>query len=244
MRTPALVGLLLAALVALPGCTVDAGSTSEDASVAESELGVPAAANAAATPTLAAQCFAPVKQDCSFYASCLEATHPCGASGYALGYGAKYCGRFRANDALSSSGLVWRDEVMVCLQKRLGRFLTQSQATCDAIIDGAFDDHPICYTQPKASICSLPPTDWISIVWTIDQTDLLSDRGRKQMSDTAWRCINQWTRSFLSPFGGGEPEGGEEVDARTRAIAEALVQDPGSSLRSLRMLAGMSEQSE
>ena len=31
---------------------------------------------------------------CDFYPKCLEATSPCGPSGYALGYGDKYCVRF------------------------------------------------------------------------------------------------------------------------------------------------------
>ena len=31
---------------------------------------------------------------CDFYPKCLEATSPCGQSGYALGYGNKYCLRF------------------------------------------------------------------------------------------------------------------------------------------------------
>ena len=31
---------------------------------------------------------------CDFYPKCLEATSPCGSSGYALGYGGKYCTKF------------------------------------------------------------------------------------------------------------------------------------------------------
>ena len=233
MRT-SMVGLLLGAIVALPACAVDASAMNDDTVASTSELG--AKANAPTSTPLAAQCFAPPPRDCSFYPSCIEATHPCGASGYAIGYGAKYCGRFLANDALSTSGQVWRDQVMLCLEKRLGRFLKQAKATCDEIIDGAFDDHPFCYTQPEASICSLPPTDWISIVWTIDQEDLLSERGRKQMSDTARRCIMQWTNAIFSPFSADQASGADE---RTRAIAEALVQDPNASIRSLRQVAGI-----
>ena len=40
---------------------------------------------------LPARCANPVLRDCSFYASCLERSHPCGADGHALGYGDRYC---------------------------------------------------------------------------------------------------------------------------------------------------------
>ena len=33
-------------------------------------------------------------EGCDFYTKCLEATSPCGPSGYALGYGNKYCVKF------------------------------------------------------------------------------------------------------------------------------------------------------
>ena len=32
--------------------------------------------------------------DCRFYSECVESRIPCGAEGYALGYGLKYCNRF------------------------------------------------------------------------------------------------------------------------------------------------------
>jgi hypothetical protein len=192
-------------------------------------------------PELRATCYAPPMRDCSFYASCLEASKPCGAEGYALGYGDKYCNRFLANDALSERGAVWRDEVMVCLQRGLGRFLGDEAATCRELVDGAFDDHPACYTQPHASICDLPPSDWLSIVQTIDQTDLLSSRGRKQIAATARSCLQQWSGAVFSPFTGhrwreaAHDDGTELI--QKRALVEALARDPAVSVEQLRALA-------
>lgn len=194
-----------------------------------------------ARPSLAPTCFAPPKHDCSFYVSCLEETNPCGADGYAVGYGDKYCNRFLENESLSERGAVWRDEVMVCLQRRAGRFLERGAATCEQIVDGAFDDHPACYTQPHASICDLPPGDWLSIVHTIDHSDLLSERGRRQISRTARNCLQGWAGAVFSPFVNRDVERvatPDELEVQhKRAIVEALAQNPTIGFDALRELA-------
>ena len=187
-------------------------------------------------------CLAPRKHDCSFYVSCLEAAKPCGSEGYAVGYGDKYCNRFLANEALSPQGAVWRDETMQCLQTRLGRYLGDASATCSVVLDGAFDDHPFCYTQAHASICNLPATDWVSIVWTIDRGDLLSRRGRKQMAATAGTCLQRWAGLPSDRMAQGAsdrrtPRSAEGLQLEDRrAVVEALSRNPEIDVADLRQL--------
>jgi hypothetical protein len=196
-------------------------------------------------------CVDPPPRDCSFYSACLEASHPCGEDGYALGYGERYCKRFLANDDLSPAGKEWRDATMRCLQVRLTRYLSAPRASCDEIIDGAFDDHPACYTQPGSSICALSPWDWLSIVSTIDLGDLVSSRGRRQIAQTAGTCLSGWLSDLTR---GGAPdatslsgserrtERGAPAGARQRelrslvALTEALAADPQTDARALRAL--------
>src|SRR4051812_45864813 len=71
-----------------------------------------------APPSTASPCEAPRQHDCSFYATCIESNVQCGPTGYALGFGEKYCGRFQAAP-LSPTGVAWADSVTVCLQRSL-----------------------------------------------------------------------------------------------------------------------------
>jgi hypothetical protein len=150
----------------------------------------PCAAGGPIYPT-PASCLAPVPRTCAFYSACLEADMPCGESGYAVGYGEKYCSRFDVDPGLSPAGLAWRDAVLHCLQEALVPELAQvSTMTCDAITTFAFDSHPVCYTEGP-SICFLPPSDVASVLGTIDGKDLLSLRSAKQMAAVAATCVEQ-----------------------------------------------------
>lgn len=228
MRAPASLLRFGWLLIASPGVTVACASAGEPSEGSEA-IQVAIAPSPARDPA----CVAPPLRDCSFYERCLEAARPCGASGYAVGYGARYCRRFLEREGLSDAGRTWRDETMQCLQRRLGRFL-DGRATCDRVIDGAFDDHPACYTQEHASICRLPPWDWITIVSTIDLGDLLSTRGRKQIAETAATCAGQWIADLTGPRR-PEPDAGAgprlgDADLRANlAIAEALAEDIDAS---------------
>ena len=139
----------------------------------------------------AADCQAPVERTCAFYSACLEPAEPCGESGYAIGYGEKYCSRYDVDNTFSPAGIVWRDAVLHCLQEALVPILpTASTMTCDAITDFAFDSHPRCYTEGP-SICFLPPSDVLNVVSVIDGKDLLSLRSAKQMASVAGTCVEQ-----------------------------------------------------
>jgi hypothetical protein len=144
-----------------------------------------------------ASCTAPVARTCAFYSACLEADMPCGTSGYAIGYGEKYCSRYDVDHRFSPQGLVWRDAVLHCLQESLVPELPKAPSmTCTAITDFAFDTHPRCYTEGP-SICFLPPSDVLNVIGTIDGTDLLSLRSVKQIASVAVTCAEQLAGSLL-----------------------------------------------
>jgi hypothetical protein len=142
-------------------------------------------------------CQAPVERTCAFYSACLEVQQPCGADGYALGYGEKYCSRFDVDDTFSPQGIAWRDAVLHCLQLALVPELPKADAmTCDDLTDFAFDSHPRCYTEGP-SICFLPVSDVTNILGTIDGKDLLSLRSAKQMATVAATCVEQIAGALL-----------------------------------------------
>jgi hypothetical protein len=152
-------------------------------------------------PTVAS-CEAPRPQNCSFYSACVETRTSCGESGYALGYGEKYCTAFKNIDGLTAKGIAWRDSVMHCLQEELVDYTQpSSNATCDQIIDAAFASHPVCYTLPENSICFLPPSDTLAVLGTIGGSELLTARSRTQILATIGTCIGQ-IGHWLFPFGG------------------------------------------
>ena len=140
----------------------------------------------------AANCSDPNGKDCSFYRGCLEKKIACGATGYALGYGEKYCKRFKQSTDFSTKGIAWRDVTMKCLQKALVPLVESSSSSpsCESITDQAFDSHPKCYTQPGNSVCDLDVSDLYNIYSIIDGTDLLSSRGLKQIKKVAAICLS------------------------------------------------------
>ncbi|MFZ9595676.1 MAG: hypothetical protein ACO3A2_06310 [Bdellovibrionia bacterium] len=142
--------------------------------------------------------------DCQFYPQCLEESHECGAKGYALGYGHKYCMRFSEQQKFSSQGKRWVLTTRQCLQDSLVPFVTPpwQKDRCEEIMDVAFDSHPNCYTQNGSSICDLPIPDVILIVETIQKPDLVSPRGLKQILSVAQTCVthNQLILRELQKF--------------------------------------------
>ncbi|WP_394822603.1 hypothetical protein [Pendulispora albinea] len=128
-------------------------------------------------------------RDCAFYA-CLEAAHPCGSDGYALGYGAKYCARFMGQTKLSERGNAWRNATMACLQSALVPIADLAGAvSCRTVTDSAFASHARCYTQPGHSICALPMDDIWTILRTLD-ADALSLRAANQIRSVLSTCLD------------------------------------------------------
>lgn len=147
----------------------------------------------------AASCKTPRPDNCSFYSACVEKQNPCGESGYALGYGEKYCNAFANESGFSATGTAWMKSTMLCLQRHLAADDLRV-VSCTALTDDAFASHPDCYTQPGASICDLGPGDALLVLRTISATDLLSSRAVKQEAAVVRTCI---AHVFGRLFGAG-----------------------------------------
>jgi hypothetical protein len=114
-------------------------------------------------PSLA-QCATPVVDNCAFYRSCLEAAHPCGDSGYALGFGEPLCYLFiDRRDRFTPAGQRWLEGVRTCLQKALAPLVAGPVTSCDALADEAYASHTTCYTEPDNSFCALASQDVIAL---------------------------------------------------------------------------------
>lgn len=173
------------------------------ASCASTELAYP----------IVASCAVPLDTDCTYYSACLERAIPCGAEGYALGFGEKFCTAFRGAE-LSPAGTKWMKSVMGCLQRVLapevvakGKFTTEPapRAVCQDLFDLAFASHPGCYTSDESSICFLPPGDLATVLQTIGAQEILKPRTGVQVVSTVGICVKQLTGRL---FGFGSKKSG------------------------------------
>jgi len=176
-------------------------------------------------------CRHPKPGGCDFYRSCVEDKFQCGPDGYALGYGEKYCQRFRALEAedLSSKGLAWRDYTLNCLEQGLADLLFSSSNvnTCSDLKTFAFKSHVACYTSKDHSVCDLSVSDWAEIISTVDFKDALSDEGRTQVRDVIRLCKSmivgereQILGVLNSPFEISETSDGNSHDKAIRRLRE------------------------
>ena len=180
-------------------------------------------------PTIAA-CSTPRMAHCGYYSACVERALPCGESGYALGFGERFCTAFR-NAPLSPQGVAWTSGVMGCLERALvprvmaaGAFASApaTSSMCSALFEEAFASHPGCYTRPEHSICFLPPSDLTKVLSTIGAQELFTARTSSQIVRTISLCVGQLTREIFvrlnSPFGVRQSTGEElAIDADPRA---------------------------
>jgi hypothetical protein len=129
--------------------------------------------------------------EATFY-RCAEQTLACGPDGYLIGYGARYVERFYryTRPWMSPAGKQWIDNVLVCLQVSL-RDRIDSATSCEDVRVRAFDSHPACYVDN--GFCSLPWSDWLAVVATVDGTDWLSREAQRQVKTTAAACLHAWT---------------------------------------------------
>lgn len=144
----------------------------------------------------AAQCVNTSTPGCGVYAGCFAKLCDCAASPYEyfIGYGKKYCEAFLNLPGLSDAGRRWRDTTLRCLQETIVPQLPSdsSSSTCDCKVMQvkAFDSHVACYTEPGASICALPASDWAKILAATDPVKGLADqKNRKQMLEVASICL-------------------------------------------------------
>ncbi|KAK0501844.1 hypothetical protein EDD18DRAFT_1144667 [Armillaria luteobubalina] len=112
-------------------------------------------------------CAAPIRDNCSFYSSCLETRYHCGPTGYPIGYGEKFCTKFSDDRALlSAKGQTWMVDTMHCLQESLVPDALGSAETCSQLEDKAFGTHAKCYIDN--GLCFLPVVDWEAIVKIVE----------------------------------------------------------------------------
>lgn len=142
--------------------------------------------------------------DCQWYRSCLDAKYPCDSTGYALGYGEKYCQKYADNsDLFTPTGNTWQLGVRVCLQKVLQKkYIDQNpKASCEQIRNFAFDSHPTCYLDE--GVCKLGLSDWIGIYKVVCGGILCPDQITevstwKQAIQTGMGCANWALSKILS----------------------------------------------
>lgn len=138
-------------------------------------------------PTASA-CTTPIVDDCAFYRTCLESAHPCGASGYAIGFGERMCYAFIARRTeFSPAGQAWLRGVRSCLQRSLVPLLPASTVACGPLGDIAYASHAGCYTAPDNTICALPFSDVLALA-NVLSLDLLDPRAIRQMGEVAKTC--------------------------------------------------------
>lgn len=109
---------------------------------------------------------------CQFY-NCrdAQATSTCGSRGYYLGFGGRYCERFLVvtRPRVSAAGQRFLDTVRDCLVNFLDTQVTPS-SKCADVKTRAFNSHIACYRD--SGFCSLPLTDQLLILNTVDLTDI------------------------------------------------------------------------
>lgn len=99
-------------------------------------------------------CVAMIENEgCEFYPKCLESMYNCGTSGYPIGYGFKYCSKFKAHfSEFPTEGQRWIEKTLLCLKRKLRPFLVES-ISCPELYKEAFESHPDCYHQ--SGFCEL-----------------------------------------------------------------------------------------
>ncbi|KAK2187429.1 hypothetical protein NP493_165g00017 [Ridgeia piscesae] len=146
--------------------------------------------------------------ECDFY-KCLEKTHRCGHTGYALGYGFRYCDRFTVHfHRLTSEGQRWMSAVRKCLMKELLEYyMTAADKTCGTIKTFAFLSHPPCYVKSGPGFCSIitDPRNYDALYRGYQLKDFVGDDWKvvwRQVQQTAFRCGGQMAQGFVDTLHG------------------------------------------
>ena len=137
----------------------------------------------AATVSCAGYIALPGVAGCAFYA-CREAQHPCGTSGYYLGYGEKYCERFLLVDrpVLSPAGQAFLDAGRDCLMHVIDATIAVD-LECAQVRTEATVSHVACYRDN--GFCQLPLSDKLTLFASVDR----ADRDLVKMFETQLTCF-------------------------------------------------------
>lgn len=115
----------------------------------------------------------PEKLGCRYYL-CRELESPCGAEGYYIGFGYKYCDEFsyRVRKDLSRRGQIWLDQTQKCLTRELGK--ASPALSCGKIHSVAFESHKPCYID--TGFCRLSPSDKLRVFYAVREELLWPER--------------------------------------------------------------------
>lgn len=109
---------------------------------------------------------------CQFY-SCrdAQAATSCGARGYYLGFGGRYCEKFLqvTRPRIGPAGQRFLDTVRDCLINFVDTQIPAA-TTCSDVKQRAFNSHVACYRD--SGFCSLPVSDQLLILNTVDLVDI------------------------------------------------------------------------
>jgi hypothetical protein len=120
---------------------------------------------------------------CQFYA-CRDAEHPCGADGYYLGFGEKYCERFLTDLApiMSAAGQAFLAATRDCLMSYMNANIA-TDLSCDEVKTDALASHVDCYRDN--GFCALPLTDKAALFLAVDP----ADRDYLSVIETGVACL-------------------------------------------------------
>jgi hypothetical protein len=153
-----------------------------------------------------AQCVVTQKPSCDIYQKCFARHCSCGGPDeYFISYGKKYCEKFLKTD-FSGAVKVWRDSTLKCLQQKIIPELPRNAESCDckSMRSFAMATHVACYTQPRASICSLSVPDVRKIESVINLPDLVTIEGQSTVCAIANICDQQTSAVSLAHMEPGE----------------------------------------
>lgn len=139
-------------------------------------------------------CANPPRDQCTFYANCLESRYHCGPDGYPIGYGQHYCEKFSNNTELfNERAQQWIIDTMHCLQLVLvPDAINATPTTCAALTHQALASHAECYT--KNGFCTLGVDAWEAVLAIVDVRALFSSWDAfKEVIETVEECGEFYT---------------------------------------------------
>lgn len=134
-------------------------------------------------------------RQCAAYSQ-MESRAQCGAQGYLIGYGRKYCLQsLELERQLSDKGRAWAQSVRRSLVEHIQPLVGKS--SCEELRRLAFQAHSSAYTQAAPSLCELSLHDQIAIARMVDTADLMSIAGLQQVAQTAAQCAAHYVQQAL-----------------------------------------------
>uniref|UniRef100_A0A7E4V9R5 ShKT domain-containing protein n=1 Tax=Panagrellus redivivus TaxID=6233 RepID=A0A7E4V9R5_PANRE len=117
----------------------------------------------------------------------MESRAKCGKNGYLMGYGAKYCNRFKSNyNNFNTAGKQWVKCTANCLKLRT-RTIVNANRRCAAIKQKAFESHVGCYTS--CGFCRIYRGNITPLYKTYDFKDFFSKTALAQVVSMARKCL-------------------------------------------------------